>query len=177
VPGNFPAPALGLFMKRLSALAITLLVLLASTRPARAEKRRATAPPSDDSVAIAFIDVDSGDASMTAAGSEAWLDLKTVTHSGVSAERVTRMRRQIGIRLERANGLASGTATISVRLESWDGRATFRIDGKQLSSAPVTIDIHLAVGPVTVHTLEIDIPVSAAEGALAASMRWEAIVE
>ncbi|HXH94271.1 MAG TPA: hypothetical protein VNN25_22030 [Thermoanaerobaculia bacterium] len=164
-------------MKRLSTLAVTLLVLLASTRPARAEKRRATAAPPDDSLAIAFIDVDSGDASMTAAGSEAWIDLKTVTHAGVARERMTKMRRRIGIRLERANGLASGTATISVRLESWDGRATFRLDGRQLSSAPVTIDTHLAVGPVTVHTLEIDIPISAAEGALTASMRWEAIVE
>ncbi|HEX3069904.1 MAG TPA: hypothetical protein VHX14_15145, partial [Thermoanaerobaculia bacterium] len=65
-------------MKRLGALAITLLVLIASTRPARAEKRRATAPPTDDSVTIAFIDADSSDAPMTAAGSEAWLDLKTV---------------------------------------------------------------------------------------------------
>jgi hypothetical protein len=164
-------------MTRLGALAITLLVLVASTRPARAEKRRATAPPTDDSVSIAFIDVDSSDASMTTAGSEAWLDLKTVTHDATAEKRMTRLRRRIGIRLVRTNGLAAGTATISVRLESWDGRATFRIDGKQLSSAPVTIDTRLAVGPVTVHTLEIDIPVSAAEGALAASMRWEVIVE
>lgn len=164
-------------MKRFSALAITVLVLIASTQPARADKRRATAPPADDSVAIAFIDVDSNDAPMTAAGSEAWLDLKTVTHDGATETRMTRLRRRIGIRLVRTNALASGTATISVRLESWDGRATFRIDGKQLSSAPVTIDTHLAVGPVTVHTLEIEIPISAAEGALAASMRWEAVVE
>jgi hypothetical protein len=164
-------------MKRIGALVITLLVLLASTRPARAEKRRATAPPSDDSVTIAFIDVDSSDTSMTAAGSEAWLDLKTVTHDGTTRERMTSIRRRIGIRLARTNTLASGTATVSVRLESWDGRATFRIDGKQLSSAAVTIDTHLALGPVTVHTLEIDIPVSAAEGALAASMRWEVIVD
>ncbi len=114
---------------------------------------------------------------MTAAGSEAWLDLKTVTHAGAAEKRMTRLRRRIGIRLVRTNALASGTATISVRLESWDGRATFRIDGKQLSSAPVTIDTHLAVGPVTVHTLEIEVPISAAEGALAASMRWEAVVE
>jgi hypothetical protein len=90
---------------------------------------------------------------------------------------MTSVRRRVGIRLVRTNALASGTATINVRLESWDGRATFRIDGKQLSSAPVTIDTHMAVGPVTVHTLEIDIPVSAAEGVLAASMRWEVIVE
>lgn len=164
-------------MKRLGALAITLLVLVASTRPARAEKRRAAAAPTDDSVSIAFIEVDSSDASMTAAGSEAWLDLKTVTHDGAVEKRMTTLRRRVGIRLVRTNGLASGTATISVRLESWDGRATFRIDGKQLSSAPVTIDTRLAVGPITVHTLEIDIPVSAAEGALAASMRWEVIVE
>ncbi len=164
-------------MKRLGALAITLLVLLASTRPARAEKRRATAPPADDSVAIAFVDVDSSDASITAAGSEAWIDLKTVTHAGMAGERMTRMRRRIGIRLLRANGLAFGTATISVRLESWDGRATFRIDGKQLSSTPLIIAIHAAIGPVAVYTLDIDVPVSAAEGALAASIRWEALVE
>jgi hypothetical protein len=164
-------------MKRLSALAITLLVLLASTRPARAEKRRATAPPADDSVAIAFIDVDSNDTSMTAAGSEAWLDLKTVTHAGAASERTTRLRRRIGIRLARANGLAFGAATISVRLESWDGRATFRIDGRQLSSTPMIVVIHTAVGPVTIYTLDIDVPVSAAEGALAASMRWEALME
>jgi hypothetical protein len=164
-------------MKRFSALAITLLLLLATARPARAEKRRATAPPPDDSLAIAFIDVDSSDSSMTAAGSEAWLDLKSVTHLGATNHRVTTLRRRIGIRLVRANGAAFGTATITVRLESWDGRATFRIDGKQLSSMPVTIDLHAAVGPVTVHTLDIDVPVSAAEGALAASIRWEAIVD
>jgi hypothetical protein len=145
-------------------------LLLSAALPLRAERRRAAAPP-EETLSIAFVEVGSGDESLKAAGSEAWLELNAVIHSG--NERTTRLRRRIGIRIERAGNATAGTAVIVARLESWDGRATYRLDGRPLTAAPFIVDAHAAVGTVTVHTLDIEIPTEAAAGPLAASVAWE----
>lgn len=156
-------------MKRMM---IAVLVLLVSAAlPLRAERRRAAAPLVE-TLSIVFVEVGSGDESLKAAGSEAWLDLNAVTHSG--SARTTRLRRRFGIRIERAGNATAGTAAIVARLESWDGRATYRLDGRPLTAAPVVVDPYAAVGTVAVHTLDIDIPTEAAAGPLSASVAWEA---
>lgn len=163
-------------MRSVNAIAIALL--LSAALPMAAEKRRAVAPPiAGDSLAIAFVDGGSGDGQMTAAGSEAWLDLATVSQMGRPKDRSTRIRRRIGVQVLRMGGEALGTAMITVRIESWDGRVTLRIDGKQVTAAPLVIDMHAAVGSVTFHLLEIEVPASAQAGPLAASMTWEAAAE
>jgi hypothetical protein len=149
--------------------ALVLLVLAAL--PMRAQRRRAAAPP-EETLSIAFVEVGpGGDASLKAAGSEAWLDLNAVTHEG--SARSTKVRRKFGIRIERAGNAAAGTAAIVARLESWDGRATYRLDGRPLTAAPFVVDAHAAVGTVSLHTLDIEVPVEAAAGALSASVAWE----
>jgi len=155
-------------MKRMM---IAVLVLLVSAAlPLRAERRRAAAPP-EEMLVIVFVAVGSDDESLKAAGSEAWLDLNAVTHSGNA--RTTRLRRKFGIRIERAGNATAGTAAIVARLESWDGRATYRLDGRPLTAAPFVVDAHAAVGTVTVHTLDIEVPIEAAAGPLSASVAWE----
>jgi hypothetical protein len=147
-----------------------LVLLVSAALPMRAERRRAAAPP-EETLSIAFVEVGSGDASLKAAGSEAWLDLNAVTHEG--SARSTKLRRKFGIRIERAGNAAAGTAAIEARLESWDGRATYRLDGRPLTAAPFVVDAHAAVGAVSLHTLDIEVPVEAAAGALSASIAWE----
>jgi hypothetical protein len=117
------------------------------------------------------VEAGSSDASLKAAGSEAWLELNAVTHEG--SARSTKLRRKFGIRIERAGNATTGTAAIVARLESWDGRATYRLDGRPLTAAPFVLDAHAAVGTVTIHTLDIEIPIEAAAGSLSASVTWE----
>jgi hypothetical protein len=158
-------------MKRVTAA--TMVFLLAVALPSVADRRRATAPPINP-LTIAFLDAGSSDASLTAAGSDAWLDLSTVTHQGAANERSTRIRRKFGIRVLRDGSAGRGSATITARLGSWDGRATYRLDGQTLTAALFTVDPHATFGTVTMHTLEIDIPTTESEGSLAASIQWEA---
>src|SRR3954469_11051744 len=156
----------------MSRMMIAVLVLLVSAAlPVSAERRRAAAPP-EETLSIVFVEAGSTDASLKAAGSEAWLDLNTVSHHERSGHS-TRIRRKFGIRVERAGNASAGTAAIVARLESWDGRATYRLDGRPLTAAPVVVDGHAAVGTVTVHTLDIEIPIEAAAGPLSASVAWE----
>ncbi len=140
--------------------------------PIRGERRGVTAP-ADDTLSIAFVEAGTSDASLAAAGSEAWLDLKTVSHHGTVKERSTRLLKTFGVRVERVGCLSFGTAAITARLESWDGRATYRLDGRTLTMAPLLVDGHATVGAVAVHTLDIEIPIAAADGPLTASINWE----
>ena len=154
-------------MKRMMTAALLLLV---SASPAIAQRRRAVAPPAE-TLSIVFVEAGSSDGSLKAAGSEAWLELNAVTHEG--SARSTKLRRKFGIRIERAGNATAGTAAIVARLESWDGRATYRLDGRPLTAAPFIVDAHAAVGTVTIHTLDIEIPIEAAAGSLSASVTWE----
>ena len=156
-------------MKRMMTAAIVLLV--SAALPMSAQRRRPVAPP-EEMLSIVFVEAGSSDGSLKAAGSEAWLELDAVTHEGTA--RSTRLRRTFGIRIERAGNATAGTAAIVARLESWDGRATYRLDGRPLTTAPVVVDAHAAVGTVTLHTLDIEIPIEAAAGSLSASVTWEA---
>jgi hypothetical protein len=158
-------------MKRMMTAAIVLLV--SAALPMRAERRRAAAPPPEETLSIVFVEAGSSDASLKAAGSEAWLDLNAVTHEG--STRSTKLRRTFGIRIERAGNATAGTAAIVARLESWDGRASYRLDGRPLTAAPFVVDAHASVGTVTVHTLDIEVPIEAAAGPLSASVAWEII--
>jgi hypothetical protein len=152
-------------------LAAAMVVLVSAALPIRAERRHAAAPP-EETLSIVFIEAGSGDESLKAAGSEAWLDLNAVSHQGSS--RSTRLRRKFGIRIDRAGNASTGTAAIVARLESWDGRATYRLDGRPLTAAPSVVDAHADIGTVTVHTLDIEVPIEAAAGPLSASVAWEA---
>ncbi|MBV9493858.1 MAG: hypothetical protein JOZ54_06405 [Acidobacteria bacterium] len=155
---------------------MALILAMAATLSGAAAERTETKPAQtvvDDSLSIAFVEGESGDGSMLPAGNDAWLDLKQVSRMAGSKEKVIRKRRRIGVRVVRAGGVAGGTAAISVHLDSWDGRATYRLDGRQLTAAPLVVDAHAPVGSVTFHTLEIEVPTTVAEGPLTAAITWE----
>jgi hypothetical protein len=161
-------------MKRTSTIALAMFLLAAPSGEAR---RRAAAPVPDRSLAIEFVDGAAATSLLAAAGSEAWLDLQKVVHAGASGERVTRLRRRVGIKVVRAEGTAPGVATVRAHIDSSDGRASYRINGRPLGRMPLLIDARAPIGSPVFHTLEIDVPVHAAEGALAASIRWEVTEE
>src|SRR5258706_2936514 len=146
-------------MKRMMAAAMILLV--SAAWPVSAERRRAAAPP-EETLSIVFVEVGSSDESLKAAGSEAWLDLNAVTHSG--SERSTRLRRRFGIRIERAGNATAGTAAIVARLESWDGRATYRLHRPPPHPPPVFLAPHPALRPVPPPTPRNPNPPQAAPG-------------
>lgn len=151
-------------------LTLALLALVAA--PLHAGRRRAAVAPSE-SLSIEFVDGGSGDATMTTAGSDAWVDVKSV--NATPALRLT--RRRFGIRVVREGLITGGTAVITARIDAGDRRATLRIDGRPLTAVPLVVTAHAAVGRVTLHTLEIEIPADAPEGAFATAIAWEVTTE
>jgi hypothetical protein len=161
-------------MKRTSTIALAMILLAAPFVEAR---RRAVAPVPGHALAIEFVDGAAGDSLLAAAGSEAWLDLQKVAHAGGPGERVTRLRRRVGVKVVRVEGTAPGVAAVRARIDSSDGRASYRINGRPLGRMPLLIDARAPIGSPVFHTLEIDVPIHAAEGALAASIAWEVTEE
>jgi hypothetical protein len=153
-------------------IAIVLLAALLAL-PASAERRRAAAPVIDDALSIVFVDAPAADGTLTAAGGEAWLDVKEVANHAGSHVRGSQVRRRFGVRVVRAGNTASGTAMITARLESSDGRSSMRLDGKPLTEAVVVVDAHATIGSVAFHVLEIDVSDTIAPGPIAASITWE----
>lgn len=151
---------------------LALALCLAVSLPLYAGRRRAVAPPST-ALSIEFVDVPVAGATLTAAGSDAWVDLNAVSQQAGSMGKSVRVRRQFGIRVLRAGGVSWGTATVTARLDSPDGRSSLRIDGQALGSAPIVVSLRAAVGAITIHTLEIDVRDSVSPGPLAASISWE----
>jgi hypothetical protein len=160
-------------MKRALAVILSIVVALSA---AAAERRRVVAPP-DDSLTIVFVENDSAQGSMLPAGNDAWLDLKSVARMGASKEKSIRIRHRFGVRVVRAGGAAWGTAVITAQLDSYDGRASYRLDGRPLTTATLVVDAHAAVGTVVFHTLDVEVPVSVPEGPLAASINWQVTTE
>jgi hypothetical protein len=139
---------------------LTFTILMFFLHPLYAGGRRrsaATSPSVRDEVSIAFVGVTGG-------GREAVMDAGRVAQF--------RTRRVFGIRLD-APGASSGTATLRAYLESFDGRATVRIDGITLGLVPRVIDAQAPLGSITMHTLEIEIPPTVPEGAFASAVRWD----
>lgn len=166
--------ALGEIMKR--QFAIVLLAALLAL-PAAAARRRPASPVLDDVLSIIFVDAPAADGSFTAAGGDAWLDVRDVARHAGSHIRGARVQRRFGIRIVRTAGTASGTVTIQARIGSSDGRTSMRLDGKLLTEAPVLIDPHAAIGAVVFHTLEIEVSDTVAPGPIAAAITWDVIAQ
>jgi hypothetical protein len=160
-----------------NSLTIAVLVLcMAVTLPLRSERRRASAPPAG-TLSIEFVDVPEQGAPLIAAGSDAWIDVRTISQQAGTGGKSVRVRRRFGIRIVRAGGASWGTAVVTARLDSPDGRSSVRINGQLLASTPVVVSARAAIGAVTVHLLEIEVANTVAEGPLAASISWEATTQ
>ena len=142
----------------------------------RAERRRAVVTPDLNAIAIEFVDVASLGGSMTSAQSDAWLDVGTISKLN-QRERGIHVRRDIGIRLVRTGPMQFGTARLSARLQSIDGRTEVFLDGRRLSTVPTIIDSHVSVGPVSTHHLDISVPEFSPAGPLSTAVVWEVVSE
>ena len=151
---------------------LAVVLCLAASLPVYAARRRATAPPGA-ALSIEFVDVPAAGATLIAAGSDAWVDVKNVSQQAGSVGRSVRLRRQFGIRILRAGGVSWGTAMITARLDSPDGRSSLQIDGQTLGRTPIVVSSRAIVGAIAIHTLDIEVPDSVAAGPLAASISWE----
>lgn len=152
---------------------IILAICMAVALPLQAERRRAVAAAQPDALSIQFVDVPAAEPSLFAVGSDAWVDMKTLSKHAGSTGTSMNVRRRFGVRVLRAGGVSWGTATITARLESQDGRSSLRIDGQPLGSTPVVIERRATVGAMTIHTLDIEVTDSVAAGPLMASIAWE----
>lgn len=159
---------------RISVQIAAVALCLAASLPLYAERRRSAAPPISAALSIEFVDVPAAAAPLMAAGSDAWVDVNAVSRQAGSTGTSVLVRRRFGIRVLRAGSVSWGTAILTARLDSPDGRSSLRIDGLPLTSMPVVVDARAAVGAVTIHTLEIEVAGSVTPGPLAASISWEA---
>lgn len=148
---------------------LSFLMILSSLSLSGDGRRRAVAvSPLADEVTITFVDVTS------ALGSDAAVDAGVIAwRKRGSRPDVTTSRRTFGIRIDRTSGETRGTATLRASLESFDGRARVRVDGVELGATPRIINPLAPIGSVTAHVLEIEVPVTAPEGAFSSAIRWE----
>jgi hypothetical protein len=101
-------------MHRSLALMILAVVL---ALPASAARRRSVAPMiNDDVISIIFVEPTAGDGSFTAAGGDAWIDVKDVARVPGNREHSTTVRRRFGLRLVHSTNSVAGMATITARL-------------------------------------------------------------
>jgi hypothetical protein len=137
------------------------------TAPAVAARRRAVVVPEPDAMTITFIAV--------AADT---LDAGTIAHdfSRRSAKGVTMVTRTFTVRVDRRDGANRGLVNLRASVEAEDSRCTLRIDGVAMLITPATVAI-VPIGSATSHRIEIIVPVSAEDGALLTSIRWEAVSE
>jgi len=147
---------------------LTLMLAVSLIAPsARAARRRAVATPPAGDLTITFVPM----AGESLLGDT--LDVGSVAHRGYERRDVTKVTRTVGIRVTRTNG-AKGVAALRAWVEAPDARVVLRVDGVVLSSVPRLVDSQAPLGAVIVHRIEIEVPVTAAEGAVLSSIRWEA---
>jgi hypothetical protein len=139
-----------------SAVLISLVPVVAGGR----QRVMAVSAPRE-ALAITFIDVTAG-----------VVDAGTIVWRGGSKRSVVTTRR-VTMRIGDASRESRGTATLRASLETPDPRATIRIDGILIGNAPRIIHSNAPIGIPFVHRLEIEVPTTAADGPLQASIAWE----
>lgn len=151
-------------MRTEPTVAVVLLFCLLLPVSVEGGRRRvlAVSPPSS-ALSIAFL------------GTTGVLDTGTL----VSPDGVRRAStaRTVLLRIGEPSSEPRGTATLRAYLETPDPRATIRIGGIALSTAPRVIQRHAPVGVTIAHRIDIEVPVTAPEGPLAATIGWEVTTE
>lgn len=77
------------------------------------------------------------------------------------------------LRIGAASREVRGTATLRAFLETPESATALRVNGVLLGAAPRIVRRHVPIGAETTLRIEIEVPVSAPEGPLAASIGWE----
>jgi hypothetical protein len=124
----------------------------------------AVSPPSSD-LSLTFLEGGQATTAVVDAGTISW-------RGGRKQYSVT-----VAIRIGKATREARGTATLRAYLETPDPHAAIRVDGILLGATPRVIQRNAPIGIAMNHRLEIEVPVSAPEGTLAATIGWEVTTE
>ena len=150
-----------------AAVTLSLLSLfLLSTDVNAGDRRRVRAvSPSAAAPAITFVGAETG-----------IVDVATIVWSG-EKRNATITTRVLRMRIGEPAAEAVGHATVSAFLEVVDPRCEIRINGVPLGIAPRVIRRNAPVGVVFTERIEIEVPVTAAEGPLQASIGWEVTTE
>jgi hypothetical protein len=99
-----------------------------------------------------------------------WPGTPTAARSeGRRSQPFTLVRRVVTVRIGTER---TGFAPLRASLQTDDGRCRIRVDGKTLTAVPQVIDALAPLGQAVPHVLEIEIPATAAEGPIAASISW-----
>jgi hypothetical protein len=145
------------------AAALLLASILHSPRSLHAGGRRRVVAASPH---LALVFVNAG----------AVLDAGTIAWRGGS-RRSTVATRTVTLRIGEPSREPRGTATVRAFMETFDPRVTIRIDGIALTTAPRVIRRNAPIGVAFTHRIEIDVPVTAADGPLQAPIGWEVTTE
>jgi hypothetical protein len=142
-------------------VAILLLPLLILSSPLHAGGRRRVVTASPASPTIEFL------------GTQGSVDAGTIMWQG-GKRRSTIQTRTVAMRIGPASRDARGSATLYAFLEVPDSRCTIRVNGVVLGNTPRVVQRDVPIGIPTTQRIEIEVPTSAADGALQASIAWEA---
>jgi len=152
-------------LMRQSVLIGSVIVLALYVHAGGRQRAMAVSSPSASTVAIAFLDANGGA-----------IDAGTMTWQGGSRRSLVTTR-LVTMRLGAPSHERLGTATLRAFLETPDPRATIRIDGVTLTTTPRLIQAGAPIGIPFSHRIEIEVPLSAPEGPLQASIGWEATTD
>jgi hypothetical protein len=123
-------------------------------------------------LSISFESADSSPLLSSAASSDALLDLGNVSaHTEVHRSRAILVRRALVVRVHSDTGV-HGSAKVWANLRTDDPRVRVRLDGRILSTSPHLVSTSAPVGRPVTHNLEIEVPTTAAPGALDATIDW-----
>jgi hypothetical protein len=112
-------------------------------------------------------------------GASSVLDLGSVSYASTARVRgrssaraaadVIVMRRMVSVRI---GTVRAGFAPLRARLGLDDSRCRILVDGRVLTAVPQIVDPLSPLGLAVTHVVEIEIPVTASEGLLSASIEW-----
>ena len=158
-------------MRRFSGLGAVVVSLIFSFFPdlqAGGRQRAVAVPLSSSDLSLTFTGSGRAETAMVDAGSMSW-------RGGRKRYSVT--TRTFGVRIGPAAREARGTATLRAFLATPDPHATIRINGTIIGTAPRVIQRHAPIGITLTHRLDIEVPVTAPAGPLAATIGWEVTKE
>ena len=153
---------------RLVAVAVTLSLSCFTNLQAGGRQRAVAVPPPSSALSLTFVDSGRTETALLDAGTISWRG---------GRKRFSVTTRTFGVRVGSASREARGTATLRAFLETPDPHATIRIDGIVLGTAPRVIQRNAPIGIAVTHRLEIEVPVNAPDGPLAATIGWEVTTE
>jgi hypothetical protein len=156
----------------LEPLASLLLASAMGTGALLADAPGREAPRAGE-LALRFSAADDGVVTDGAAGSDARLELGSVSalRSGFRASAQVVIRRRVAVTLVGGAG-APAFARLQLFLHADDGRVRVRVDGIRLSTVPRMVEPHARVGSPSIHLIELEVPDSSAPGALLSAIGW-----